>query len=162
MRLAGEHVVTPHRGRPATCPSPLTIELADQLFGARCVIELGVADVAVGRIADDDLAVLDDYAQRLAAVVAADDATLDEFLDTSHSYHMHFVGLGGSPQLRETYSALGISVLWRRAMDGRTGARGSTSSTTPRSPGPAATATSRGPVTSSPSTPSRCAGSSAR
>ena len=42
-------------------------------------------------------------------MVAADNATLDEFLDTSHGYHMHFVGLGGSPQLRETYNALGIN-----------------------------------------------------
>jgi 4-nitrophenol 2-monooxygenase / 4-nitrocatechol 4-monooxygenase, reductase component len=117
VRLAGEHVVS-RTADGRYLPIPLTIELADQLFGARCVIELGVADVAVGRIADDDIAVLDGYAQRLAAVVAADDATLDEFLDTSHGYHMHFVGLGGSPQLRETYNALGISVLWRRAMDG--------------------------------------------
>ena len=127
------------------------------------MIELGVADVAVGRIADDDIAVLDGYAQRLAAVVAADDATLDEFLDTSHGYHMHFVGLGGSPQLRETYSALGISVLWRRAIDGQDW-RYEVRRRPPRRAhrGPAATATSRGPVSSSPSTPSRCAGSSAR
>ena len=27
-----------------------------------------------------------------------------------------FVGLGGSPQLVETYNALGISALWRRAI----------------------------------------------
>ena len=26
------------------------------------------------------------------------------------------MGLGGSPQLRDTYAALGISVLWRRAI----------------------------------------------
>jgi DNA-binding GntR family transcriptional regulator len=96
VRLAGEHVVS-RTADGQYLPIPLTIELADQLFGARCVIELGVADVAVGRIADDDIAVLDGYAQRLAAVVAADDATLDAFLDTSHGYHMHFVGLGGSP-----------------------------------------------------------------
>jgi DNA-binding GntR family transcriptional regulator len=118
VRLAGEHVV----GRTADgryLPIPLTIELADQLFGARCVIELGVADLAVGHVADDDIAVLDGYAQRLVAVMAADDANLDEFLDTSHSYHLHFVGLGGSPQLQETYAALGISVLWRRAIEGQ-------------------------------------------
>ena len=73
VRLAGEHVVS-RTADGRYLPTPLTIELADQLFGARCVIELGVADVAVGRIADDDIAVLDGYAQRLAAMVAADDA----------------------------------------------------------------------------------------
>ena len=118
VRLAGEHVVSRTTdGR--YLPIPLTVELADQLFGARCVIELGVADTAVGRIAEDDLAVLDGYAQRLATIMAADVASLDEFLDISHSYHMHFVGLGGSPQLRATYDALGISVLWRRAIEGQ-------------------------------------------
>ena len=115
VRLAGEHVVS-RTADGRYLPIPLTEELADQLFGARCVIELGVADTAVGHIADDDIAVLDEYAQRLAAMLAADDASLDEFLDTSHHYHLHFVGLGGSPQLRETYAALGISVLWRRTL----------------------------------------------
>jgi DNA-binding GntR family transcriptional regulator len=67
VRLAGEHVVS-RTADGRYLPIPLTIELADQLFGARCVIELGVADVAVGRIADDDIAVLDGCAQRLAAV----------------------------------------------------------------------------------------------
>jgi flavin reductase (DIM6/NTAB) family NADH-FMN oxidoreductase RutF/DNA-binding GntR family transcriptional regulator len=118
VRLAGEHVVS--RAPDGNyLPIPLTIALADQLFGARCVIELGVADTAGGSIADDDLAVLDGYAQRLAAIMAADEGSLDEFLDISHSYHLHFVGLGGSPQLRETYGALGISVLWRRAIEGQ-------------------------------------------
>jgi benzoate/toluate 1,2-dioxygenase reductase subunit len=115
VRLAGEHVVS-RTPEGSYLPIPLTIELADQLFGARCVIELGVADIAAGHIADDDLAVLDGYAQRLAAMMAPDGASLDEFLDTSHRYHLHFVGLGGSPQLRETYAALGISVLWRRTL----------------------------------------------
>jgi flavin reductase (DIM6/NTAB) family NADH-FMN oxidoreductase RutF/DNA-binding GntR family transcriptional regulator len=118
VRLAGEHVVS-RMSDGQYLPIPLTVELADQLFGARCVIELGVADTCVGHIADDDIAVLDGYAQRLAAIMAADEADLDEFLDISHSYHLHFVGIGGSPQLRDTYAALGISVLWRRAIEGQ-------------------------------------------
>ena len=66
VRLAGENVVTRTTdGR--YLPTPLTVELADELFGARCLIELGVADACVGRIPDGDLAVLDDYATRLGA-----------------------------------------------------------------------------------------------
>ena len=114
MRLASENVVTRTTdGR--YLPTPLTVELADELFGARCLIELGVADACVGRIPDGDLAVLDDYATRLGAIVAGEDGDLAEFLDASHGYHCHFVGLGGSPQLVDTYSRLGISTLWRRA-----------------------------------------------
>ena len=44
-----------------------------------------------------------------------EEGDLAEFLDASHGYHCHFVGLGGSPQLVDTYSRLGISTLWRRA-----------------------------------------------
>jgi flavin reductase (DIM6/NTAB) family NADH-FMN oxidoreductase RutF len=115
VRLAGEQVVT-RTPEGQYVPTPLTAELADQLFGARSVIELGVADTCVGKIAEADLAVLDGYAQRLAAIVAEERPSLAEFLDASHNYHRHYVGLGGSPQLRDTYSTLGISTLWRRAL----------------------------------------------
>jgi len=115
VRLAGEHVVTRTTdGRYV--PTPLTAELADQLFGARCVIELGVADTCVGHVPEEDLAVLDGYAARLGTIVAQAGPTLAEFLDASHGYHLHFVGLSGSPQLRDMYARLGISTLWRRAI----------------------------------------------
>ncbi len=115
IRLAGERVVTrTEDGRYRA--TPLTAGLADELFGARCVIELGIADTCVGHISDEDLTVLDGYATRLAAVVAAPAPSLSEFLDASHGYHRHFVGLGGSPQLTATYHGLGISTLWRRAI----------------------------------------------
>ena len=108
------------------------------------MIELGVADTCVGHIADDDLAVLDEYAQRLAAIVAEEAPDLAEFLDASHGYHLHFVGLGGSPQLRETYdSARHLDALAAGHRRAGLAERSSTSPTTPRSPGPAATATSR-------------------
>jgi DNA-binding GntR family transcriptional regulator len=115
VRLAGDHVVS-RTADSRFVPTPLTVELADQMFFARCVVELGVADACVGRISDDDLAVLDGFATRLATVVADDTSTLAEFLDASHGYHRHFVGMGGSPQLRETYERLGISALWREAI----------------------------------------------
>ena len=115
VRLAGDHVVS-RTPDSRFVPTPLTVELADQLFSARCVVELGVADASIGRVAGDDLAVLDGFAARLAQIVADDTSTLAEFLDASHGYHRHFVGLGGSPQLGETYERLGISALWREAI----------------------------------------------
>jgi flavin reductase (DIM6/NTAB) family NADH-FMN oxidoreductase RutF len=115
VRLAGEQLVTrTDDGRYR--PTPLTPELADELFRARCVIELGIADQCIGHIAEDDLAVLDGYAQRLGTIVAEPDPSLAEFLDASHGYHRHFVGLGGSSQLVDAYRRLGISTLWRRAI----------------------------------------------
>jgi len=115
VRLEGEQIVT-RTEDGSYVPTPLTTGLADELFGARCVIELGVADACVGRIPEADLEILDGYARRLAAIVAEERPSLDEFLDASHGYHRHFVGLAGSPQLRDTYGALGISTLWRRTV----------------------------------------------
>lgn len=115
VRLAGDHVVS-RTADSGFVPTPVTVEVADQMFTARCLIELGVADSMIGRIADEDLAVLDGFAARLASIVADDTSTLVEFLDASHGYHRHFVGLGGSPQLVDTYRRLGISALWREAI----------------------------------------------
>ena len=115
VRLAGDRIVS-RTADSRFVPTPVTVEVADQMFFARCVVELGIADTAAGRLADADLTVLDGYATRLASIVADDTSTLAEFLDASHGYHRHFVGLGGSPQLSDTYERLGISALWREAI----------------------------------------------
>jgi flavin reductase (DIM6/NTAB) family NADH-FMN oxidoreductase RutF len=115
IRLASDHVV----GRTPDSrfvPTPLTVEIADQIFCARSVVELGVADSTVGGMSGDDLAVLDGFATRLASIVADDASTLAQFLDASDGYHRHFVGLGRSPQLSDTYDRLGIAALWRKAI----------------------------------------------
>ena len=116
----------------------------------------------MGRIADDDLAVLDDYAHRLAAIVAADDGDLDEFLDTSHGYHCTSSGSAAARSCVDTYRALGISALWRRAIDGQdwrtqfdVAHHAALTAGLPRR------RRRRGPASSSSSTPSRSAGSSA-
>jgi flavin reductase (DIM6/NTAB) family NADH-FMN oxidoreductase RutF/DNA-binding FadR family transcriptional regulator len=115
VRLAGERTVS-RTEDSRFVPTPVTVEVADQMFSARCVVELGVADTAVENVTDTDLAVLDGFATRLASIVADDTSTLAEFLEASHSYHRHFVGLGRSPQLSDTYERLGISALWREAI----------------------------------------------
>jgi 4-nitrophenol 2-monooxygenase / 4-nitrocatechol 4-monooxygenase, reductase component len=115
VRLAGDHVVS-RTADSNFVATPLTVELADQLFTARCLIELGVADTCVGSMDPADLAVLEGFATRLAEIVADDTSSLAEFLEASHGYHRHFVGLGGSPQLGDTYERLGISALWREAI----------------------------------------------
>jgi 4-nitrophenol 2-monooxygenase / 4-nitrocatechol 4-monooxygenase, reductase component len=115
VKLTGEHLVSrTSDGRYVA--TPLTAELADELFRARCVIELGVADTSVGTMSDDEVSVLENYAGRLAEIVRQESASLADFLDASHGYHRYFVGLGGSQQLIDMYVRLGISALWRRAV----------------------------------------------
>jgi 4-nitrophenol 2-monooxygenase / 4-nitrocatechol 4-monooxygenase, reductase component len=115
VKLTGEHLVS-RTSDGQYVATPLTAELADELFRARCVIELGVADVSVGRMSAENLSVLEGYAVRLAEIVTQDSPSLAEFLDASHGYHRYFVGLGGSQQLIDMYVQLGISALWRRAV----------------------------------------------
>jgi flavin reductase (DIM6/NTAB) family NADH-FMN oxidoreductase RutF/DNA-binding GntR family transcriptional regulator len=115
VRLAGDHLVS-RTADSQFVPTPLTVEVADQMFCARSVVELGVADCSVGQIAAEDLAVLEGFATRLASIVADDTSTLADFLDASGGYHRHFVGLGHSPQLSDTYERLGIAALWREAI----------------------------------------------
>jgi flavin reductase (DIM6/NTAB) family NADH-FMN oxidoreductase RutF/DNA-binding GntR family transcriptional regulator len=115
MKLASENLVirTPD-GQYLV--APITVQLAEELFHARCAIEVGVADSCIDQISADELAVLEHYAKRLAAIVDQQAPSLSEFLDASHGYHVYFVGLRKSPQLVDMYRRLGISGLWRGAI----------------------------------------------
>jgi 4-nitrophenol 2-monooxygenase / 4-nitrocatechol 4-monooxygenase, reductase component len=115
MKLTGESLVT-RTSDGQYVATPVTVELADDLFYARCAIELGVADSSVADVPKEDLVVLEEYAHKLADIVASDHPNLAEFLDASRGYHLHFVGLGKSAQLTEMYGRLGISALWRQAI----------------------------------------------
>ena len=116
LRLTSEGLVSASEDGGYT-PTPVTAELAYHLFRARCAIELGVVDLCVGSIASADVAVLDAFAVRLAAIVSEAGRSLSEFLATSSRFHGHFVGLARSPQLIAAYARLGISELWRRLID---------------------------------------------
>ena len=115
MKLASEHLVT-RTAEGQYVATPLTVELADDLFDARCAIEIGVADTAVGNLSEADIATLDGYAATLSRIVADDTPDIGQFLQASHGYHSYLVGLAKCPQLTEMYDRLGISALWRRAI----------------------------------------------
>jgi 4-nitrophenol 2-monooxygenase / 4-nitrocatechol 4-monooxygenase, reductase component len=115
MKLASEQLVS-RTADGQYLAAPLTVELADELFDARCVIEIGVADAAVGHLTEADVATLEGLAARLSRIVADDSPGIAEFLAASHGYHSYFVGLAKCAQLSHTYDRLGISALWRRAI----------------------------------------------
>jgi DNA-binding GntR family transcriptional regulator len=115
MKLASENLLT-RTSDGQYLVAPITVQLAEELLHARCAIEVGVADSCIDQISADELAVLEDYAKLLAAIVDQQAPSLSEFLDASHGYHVYFVGLRKSPQLVDMYRRLGISGLWRRAI----------------------------------------------
>lgn len=99
--------------------APVTAEIVTELFDARTVIEIGAIDAYAERIDDDELDeldVLDRLARELAGIVAEPMPDLERFLEASHGYHAHLVGLAHSAPLSAAYVRLGISRLWRAAI----------------------------------------------
>jgi 4-nitrophenol 2-monooxygenase / 4-nitrocatechol 4-monooxygenase, reductase component len=115
MKLASEQLVT-HTAGGQYVATPLTVELADELFDASCVIEIGVADRAVGHLTEADIATLEGYAATLSRIVADDAPDIGEFLKARHLYRRYFVGLVKCSQLTDIYDRLGISAMWRRVI----------------------------------------------
>jgi 4-nitrophenol 2-monooxygenase / 4-nitrocatechol 4-monooxygenase, reductase component len=100
--------------------NPLTAEAAEQLFDARCTVEIGVVDQTVGAVGGESLDSLAQLADDLAQIVRSEAPDLTAFLDTSHAFHRQLVSLAGCSQLSETYERLGIPAFWTRTMAERT------------------------------------------
>jgi flavin reductase (DIM6/NTAB) family NADH-FMN oxidoreductase RutF len=100
--------------------NPLTAAAAEQLFDARCTVEIGVVDQTVGAVGGEALDGLEQLAKDLAQIVRSETPDLASFLHTSHAFHQHLVALAGCLQLSESYERLGIPAFWTRTMAERT------------------------------------------
>ncbi len=99
--------------------TPLTAVVAEQLFDARCTIEIGVVDQTVGSAGAAELDGLERLADRLGEIVQGEAPDLTAFLHASHAFHRQLVDLAGCAQLSESYERLGIPSFWTRAMAAR-------------------------------------------
>jgi DNA-binding GntR family transcriptional regulator len=99
--------------------TPLTAHAAEELFDARCVVELGVVDQSVGTADPEALDRLAEQAAELSSIVRSDEPDLTAFLRTSHAFHRDLVALAGCAQLSESYERLGIPAFWTRTMADR-------------------------------------------
>lgn len=98
---------------------PLTAQSAEQLFDARCTVEVGVAEETVGAVSGAAVDGLEALADDLARIVSSDTPDLNAFLRTSHAFHQRLVALAGCDQLNELYERLGIPSFWTRTMADR-------------------------------------------
>lgn len=96
--------------------NPLTAEVAEQLFDARCTVEVGVVDQTVGAVGGESLDRLGQLADDLGRIVRSEAPDLTAFLNTSHAFHQQLVSLAGCSQLSESYERLGIPAFWTRTM----------------------------------------------
>jgi benzoate/toluate 1,2-dioxygenase reductase subunit len=99
--------------------NPLTAPAAEQLFDARCTVEIGVVEQTVGKVAADAVDGLDEMATELARIVRGDEPNLAAFLRTSHEFHRRLVALAECASLTDAYERLGIPSLWSRTMADR-------------------------------------------
>jgi len=119
-RLVGEGLVvrSADRGYAVT---PLDGARSDDAFDARLVIELGVADVTVGRLSTAQLAEFRALAQASVARLA-DGRLVDpaEYVAATVRFHAFLPSLTGSPALQEAYERLSIADLMSRALTSKT------------------------------------------
>lgn len=95
---------------------PLTAAAAEEIFDARCAVEIAVADRTVGRVDEAQLGELVALADTLGREIRAEEPDLDTFLQASHSYHVRLVALAGCAPLSELYDRLGIPAFWHRTV----------------------------------------------
>lgn len=115
VKLSMENLVT-RQDDGAFATTPITTEVIDGLFDARCAIEVGIADAHVAHITDEQVETLHNIAVELEHIVNEEMPDIDPFLNASHTYHAQFVGLGGCQVLIDAFSRLGISGVWRNAI----------------------------------------------
>lgn len=95
---------------------PLTARLAEQAIEARSLMEIAVAEAAVGHIPPADLAELRGHAETALASVKRDPPDLRRLADAGRAFHEKFVGLTGNEILVDIYRRLGVEAIWLRAL----------------------------------------------
>ena len=117
-KLSGDGLVSREDGNTYVV-KPLTAAAAEELFDARCAVEIAVAERSVGRVEAAQLNELASLADTLAGIVESDAPDLDTFLKASHAYHATLVGLAKCAPLTELYDRLGIPAFWHRTVGDR-------------------------------------------
>ena len=116
-KLTSDDLVT--READGYVVKPLTAQAAEELFDARCTVEIGVVESTVGTVSSEAVDGLDELARRLHDIVHSDAPDLAAFLSASHAFHLRLVSLGECAALTELYERLGIPSFWDRTMADR-------------------------------------------
>lgn len=114
-KLSGDGLVSRRDGNQYVV-TPLTAGGAEEVFDARCAIEVAVTDRTVGDVDPAALDELDRLAGTLARIVQSESPDLEEFLRVSHAYHAQLVSLAQCRPLTELYDRLGIPAFWHRTV----------------------------------------------
>ena len=92
--------------------APFTVDDAAEAFEARAIIETGIADLTVGSVTGENLAVLDQLCSELCGFILNDEFTdFDAYLAANDRFHRFLVGLSGNRRAIAQYEALAMPTI---------------------------------------------------
>ncbi|GAA4430921.1 hypothetical protein GCM10023169_34890 [Georgenia halophila] len=94
-------------------PTPINVDLIENLYDARANIEIGVVVNHTGRVPDDVLDRMSAIVARMETLRQTPGADPQEFLSLHTAHHTALVELSGSTQLVDSYKRLSIAWVWR-------------------------------------------------
>jgi flavin reductase (DIM6/NTAB) family NADH-FMN oxidoreductase RutF/DNA-binding GntR family transcriptional regulator len=115
-RLVGEKLVTrdPQRGHVVT---PLDAATSDDAHDAKLAIELGAAELVVGRLSAEQLGQLRELATEAGAHVREGRfSDVDAYIKANHAFHRFLVDTTGIRALVDAYEQLSLPDLMARAL----------------------------------------------
>ena len=96
-----------------------SIQAADEAFDARCAIELGVAEMTVGHLSEEDLSGLKHRLEAMRPLIRENRfVDFERYLIANNDYHEYLVGLAKNETLLSAYRSLKIKGLMVRALGG--------------------------------------------
>jgi flavin reductase (DIM6/NTAB) family NADH-FMN oxidoreductase RutF/DNA-binding GntR family transcriptional regulator len=115
-RLVGENLVIrdPERGHVV---APLDVAASDDAHDAKLAMELGAAELTVGRLTDEQLAAFRRLAEATVPLVADGRFTdVDAYVEANVRFHEYMIEATGIRSLVEAYHHLSIQELMGRAL----------------------------------------------
>ena len=115
-RLVGDKLVSrdPQRGHVVT---PLDVATSDDVHDARLAIELGAAELVVGRLSAEQLGRFRELAEATGSHVRDGRfGDVEGFIDASHAFHRFLVDATGVRSLVEAYEQLSLPDLMLQAL----------------------------------------------
>jgi flavin reductase (DIM6/NTAB) family NADH-FMN oxidoreductase RutF/DNA-binding GntR family transcriptional regulator len=115
-RLVGENLVSrdPERGHVVT---PLDVVASDDAHDAKLAIELGAAELVVGRLIEEQLIEFRERARAAAAHIEGGRFTdIDAYIEANHAFHRFLIEATGIQALAEAYEHLSLPALMARAL----------------------------------------------
>jgi benzoate/toluate 1,2-dioxygenase reductase subunit len=116
--LVAEGLVT-RQGDTELVVTAVDRRVFEQALRARTAIELGAAELTIGRVSSAELRELRDRAWATAAMVAGGQLVdADAYIEADAAFHEYFVGLSESDALVEAYRRLSFPALMTSLLKG--------------------------------------------